>query len=175
MRRQHPFAGALLGALVALVALLAVPGLGISEPSTSHSLTPSDVFTTTEPEICAETNPNGALALPTQVDVAATSNLLVYFSAEWSGLEIISELLVSLGVKDESGPVASTPFEWGLSTNPGTHESGTLMWSFDNVEPGTYTVVADTRVDRVAGSHGGGTPSAVLENCALTVFVSPAA
>ena len=173
MRRQHPFAAALLGGFLVLLGVVAVPGLGLGEPTTSHSQTPSDVFTTTEPEICAETNPNGALAMPTHVDVAATSNLLVYLSFEFSGPEINTELLVSLLVNDESGFVAGTPFEWGLGTNPRMHDSGTLMWSFDNIGPGTYTVLADTRADRVPGPHGGGTPKAVLENCALTVFVNP--
>jgi hypothetical protein len=53
------------------------------------------------------------------------------------------------------------------------------MWSFDNVEPGVYTVFADARTDPVPGPAGGGNtnnnPSAVLGNCALTVFVNPVA
>jgi hypothetical protein len=58
------------------------------------------------------------------------------------------------------------------------------MWSFDDVQPGVYDalgvydVLGDARTDPVPGPRGGGNtnnnPTAVLENCALTVFVIPA-
>jgi hypothetical protein len=45
--------------------------------------------------------------------------------------------------------------------------------------PGVYEVLGDARTDPVPGPKGGGNtnnnPTAVLENCALTVFVIPAA
>ncbi len=151
------------------------------ETTTSHGVTPSDVFTSTEPEICAEVDTFGtAPILPTEVSVAATSNLLVYFSSEWSGLETDTELLLSFLVNDDAREfVVGTAFEWGLSNNPRLHDSGTVMWSFDDVQPGVYDVLGDARTDPVPGPRGGGNtnnnPSAVLENCALTVFVIPAA
>jgi hypothetical protein len=91
-----------------------------------------------------------------------------------------TELLLNLRVNDDSGnEVASTPFEWGVSNDPRLHDSGTVMWSFDDVGPGAYDVFADARTDPVPGAPGTGNtnnnPSAVLENCALTVFVIPAA
>jgi len=108
--------------------------------------------------------------------VAATSNLLVYFSTEWSGLETDTELLPLFSVNDDEGNfVVGTPFEWGLSNNPRIHDSGTVMWSFDAVQPGDYEVLFDARTDPVPGPRGGGNPTAVLENCALTVFVIPVA
>jgi hypothetical protein len=178
MRRTNPFVAALLGAAVAILALMAFPGLGMGEPATSHGLTPSDVFTTTEPEICADVDTFGidTNGMLTQVTVSETSNLLVYLSFDWSGLEPGTELLVSLGVNDdEDNFVDGTPFEWGLSNTPRLHDSGTVMWSFDGVQPGTYDVLFDARTDPVPGPRGGGNPTAVLENCALTVFVNPVA
>jgi hypothetical protein len=180
MQRTHPFATAVLGAVIAMIALVALPGLGIGETTTSHGGTPSDVFTSSEPEVCAEVDTFGtAPILPTEVSVAATSNLLVYFSSEWSGLEPDTELLLSFRVNDEAGDfVVGTPFEWGVSNDPRLHDSGTVMWSFDDVQPGVYDVLGDARTDPVPGPRGGGNtnnnPSAVLENCALTVFVIPA-
>jgi hypothetical protein len=101
---------------------------------------------------------------------------LVYFSSEWSGLDTGAELLLSFAVNDGAGNFfVGTPFGWGLGNNPRTHDSGTVMWSFDDVQPDVYDVHVDARVDPVPGPHGGGHPSAVLENCALTVFVVPAA
>jgi hypothetical protein len=179
MRRTSPFAAAVIGAVVALLALVALPGLGIGETTTSHGVTPSDVFTTTEPEICAEVDTFGtAPILPTEVSVTATSNLLVYFSSEWSGLEADTELLISFRVNDSAGNfVVGTPFEWGVSNDPRLHDSGTVMWSFNDVQPGFYDVAGDARTDPVPGPSGGGktnnNPTAVLENCALTVFVIP--
>ena len=181
MRRTHPLAAAMVGAVVGMIALVALPGVGIGEPTTSHGGTPSDVFTSSEPEVCAEVDTFGtAPILPTEVSVAATSNLLVYFSSEWSGLLADTELLLSFRVNDNAGEfVMGTPFEWGVSNNPRLHDSGTVMWSFDDVQPGVYAVLGDARTDPVPGPRGGGNtnnnPGAVLENCALTVFVIPAA
>jgi hypothetical protein len=47
------------------------------------------------------------------------------------------------------------------------------MWSFGDVPAGGYTVQVGARVDPIPGAQGGGSPSATLENCALTVFVIP--
>lgn len=174
--------------VAAIVAMLAVmfPGLGFGQTSTSHGVTASDVYTTTggkiEGEICAHVDTFGVPGpvLPTRVTVTEPSNLLVYFTSEWSGLETDTELLLNFMVKDDAGNfVVGTPFEWGVSNDPRLHDSGTVMWSFDDVEPGAYDVFMDARTDPVPGPSGGGNtnnnPAATLENCALTVFVSPVA
>ena len=182
MRRTHPLAVAVLGAVLALIAVVALPGLGIGETSTSHGVTPSDVYTTTGPpggELCAVVDTFGVPpVLPTRVTVGVPSNLLVYFTSEWSGLEADTELLINFRVNDDSGnEVVNTPFEWGVGNDPRLHDSGTLMWSFDGIEPGAYDVFVDARTDPVPGPPGGGNtnnnPTAALENCALTVFVIP--
>lgn len=172
---------AVVGAIVAVLGVMALPGLSIGQTTTSHGGSPSDVFTNTEPEHCAEVDTFGVRGpiLLTEVSVAATSNLLIYFSSEWFGLETDTELLLNFMVNDAAGDfVVGTPFEWGLSNNPRTHDSGTVMWSFDGVQPGVYDVFVDARTDPVPGPRGGGNtnnnPHATLENCALTVFVIPA-
>jgi hypothetical protein len=183
MRRLRAFRASTSVALVAtIVAILAVmfPGLGIGETTTSHGVMPSDVFGSTETEICADVDTFGrAPIMPTEVSVSETSNLLVYFTSEWSGLNTDTELLVTFRVNDGAGEVASTGFEWGLSNSGQGHESGTFMWTFDGIDPGVYSVFADARTDPVPGPRGGGNtnnnPSAVMENCAMTVFVVPTA
>jgi IPT/TIG domain len=144
-------------------------------------VSPIKVFTTTEPETCAQVDTFGTPPiLPTRVSAAVRSNLMVYFSSEWSGLQTDTELLLNFMVNDDAGNlVVGTPFEWGLTNNPRTHDSGTVMWSFDGVQAGVYHVFVDARTDPVPGPVGGGNtnnnPTAVIENCALTVFVNPVA
>ena len=177
MRRTNPLVAAALGAVFAVLAVVALPATGIGSPTTSHGGTPSGVFTTTEPEVCAVVGSEGSSAMPTQVTVGATSNLSISFSSERSGLDSVNtELLLSFFILDDEGKIVfETPFEWGLASNPRTHDSGTVMWSFDAVQPGTYDVFLGVRVDHVPGPVGGSNPTAVLENCALMVFVTPVA
>ena len=173
---------AVMAAVVSVLAVLALPGVGIGVTTTSHGLSPTDVFTSTEPEACADVDTFGeAPILPTQVSVSSTSNLVVYFTSEWSGFSASTELLLGFRVSDDSGnEVDNTPFEWGVSLDyPRLHDSGTFMWTFDGVEPGVYSVFVDARTDPVPGPPGGGNtnnnPTAGLGTCALTVFVVPVA
>jgi hypothetical protein len=154
--------------------------VGIGETTTSHGSSPSDVYTTTDPGICADVDTFGqAPILPTDVSVAAASNLLVSFTSELSGLEADTELLLSFTVTDDAGNFVVGMGEWGVSNDPRLHDSKTVMWSFDDVAPGDYDVFVDARTDPVPGPPGGGNtnnnPAAALEHCALTVFVVPAA
>lgn len=135
---------------------------------------PIEVFTNTEPEICAVVGTDGGTAMPTPVSVGTQSRLLVYFTSERSGFDTHTELLVTFEVLAGDNIVASTPFEWGnLGVALRGHTSGTVMWPFADVSPGNYTVRVGSRVDPLPGPLGGGTPTAALENCALTVFVIP--
>lgn len=89
-------------------------------------------------------------------------------------------MLLGFRVNDDAGnEVLNTGFEWGVSNDPRLHDSGTVMWSFDGVQPGVYDVFVDARTDPVPRPAGGGNtnddPSAGMGNCALTVFVIPAA
>jgi hypothetical protein len=64
--------------------------------------------------------------------------LVVYFTSEWSGFSADTELLINFRVNDDAGnEVESTGFEWGVSLDyPRLHDSGTFMWTFDDVQPG---------------------------------------
>jgi len=175
MRRTNPSVAAVLGAVVA-AAVVVLPGLVVGVPTTSHGGTPSDVFSTTEPVGCAEVDVDGVSAMPTSVTVDATSHLLVSFSAERSGIRGNNELLVRFDILQGGTVLESTPFEWGFSRTFKTHESGTVEWTFDNVAAGVYTVQVGARTDPAPpGPGGSGHPTSVMENCALTVFVTPVA
>jgi hypothetical protein len=179
MRRMNPFAAAVLGAVVALIALVALPGLGIGETTTSHGASPSDVFTNAETEVCAEVPfGEGSGAMFTPVTFDQESHLLVYFTFEGSGFGPRTELLLGPELEDEAGDVVQgRPFEWGFVGNAaGAHTSGTVMWTFEDVPAGSYIIAMTHRVETVpSGLPGGNEPSAVMENCVLTVFVNPVA
>jgi hypothetical protein len=173
-RSRASTAVALVAAVVAvLVVLMVFPGIGVGEPDTIAGGTPTAVLTNTEPEVCAVVDKNGTIAMPTPVVPGGVSDLLVSFTAEWSGFDTRTELLITFEVVGDDESFRSTPFEWGVSSNTRTHSSGTVMWSFGDVPAGGYTVQVGARVDPIPGAQGGGSPSATLENCALTVFVIP--
>jgi hypothetical protein len=113
--------------------------------------------------------------MQTDVVFREDSDLLIYSTSEFSGIDSRTELLLGFSVFDEVGLEASTPFEWGFVGNEArAHSTATVMWSFEDVPGGNYDVVLDARVDRLPGPPDLGSPSAILENCALTVFVIPA-
>lgn len=157
------------------LAVVALPVIAIAVTTTSHGGSPSDIYSTTEPEICAVVDVGGTSAMPTPITVDGTSHLLVSFSSERSGISGNNELLLTFDIFDSSGGlVAGTPFEWGFGRTFKTHESGTVEWTFNNVAAGTYTVQVGARMDPAPpGPGGSGDPTSVLENCALTVSVSP--
>jgi hypothetical protein len=165
------------GAIITLLALVAFPGIGIGDPTASHGGPPSDVYMQTEPapEPCARVPADGMFAMPQVIELAIPSHVVAYFTFEWSGLNAREFGLLNL-VLDGVGPGPNYEFTPTASTvNP----NGTVMWSFPNVQPGTHTVAVYAAVDDVDPIPGGtGQDSdlfAALENCALTVFVTPVA
>lgn len=167
--------------VAAVCAVVALPVLGVGQEATFHGASPSDVFMSVaqgESPVCAEIGfDSGAIAMPTVVQVGGLSHLLVYFTAEWGALGDREEGLLSIELlDDEGGVVSATPFEWGV---PGDavleRHATTVMWTFDNVSPGTYTVQANARVDPIPPGPGPshGRLGAGLNDCALTVFVAP--
>jgi len=164
---------AVVSATVAVLAVMAFPGISIGVPPTSRS--PSHVITNTEPEICGDVDRNGIGTMSTDVVFREASDLLVYFTGEFSGIDPNTELLLGFRVWDAVGLQASTPFEWGFVGNVrGAHSTATVMWSFADVPRDDYDVELSARVDPLPGP-GAGDNAAVLENCALTVFVIPVA
>jgi hypothetical protein len=176
VRRQHPLTSALLGGLVVLLGVLAVPGLGFGETSSFQGGSPSDVFMSTEPDVCNGGDPVGndppVALLPTTVEVGQDSHVLVYFASMWSGFERDSVLVRRVELFDGNGFFESSP-DFGVS--PGqVHSSGTIMWTFEDIDPGTYTVQVTAALYPENGAfitHG--SSGANLQSCALTAFVIP--
>lgn len=178
MRRLSvPRASTAVAVVAAIVAVLAVmfPGLGFGQTSTSHGGTPSDVYMTTEADVCHgdKIGTEDVVLLPTPVEVGQQSHVLVYFGSMWSGFEADSALVIRVEIFDGSGFSRVSP---GFSVNNGqVHGSGTVMWAFEDINPGTYTVQAVVALYPERGafiSHGDG---ANVQNCALTTFVNPLA
>lgn len=179
MRRPRASrAVAVVAAIVAVLAVMGFPGVSFGVPTTVHGVSPSDVFMNTEPEVCAEVDLAGSGLMHTAVTFDQDSHLLVYFTFEGSGFGTRTELLLGPEVADEAGDLfRGRPFEWGFVGNAASaHTSGTVMWTFEDVPAGSYFVSMTHRVETIpSGLPGGSHPSAVLENCALTVFVIPVA
>jgi hypothetical protein len=154
-------------------AVMVFPGVGIGAPTTSHGGSPSDVYMKTQPapEACVENiNPDSVTAFPLEIEVAATSHVLGYFTFDWTGLERGEAGLLNL-VLDGTGSGSQYEF---AKTRARINPNGTVMWSFPNVAPGAHTLAVFAWVDRI-GSNGDPNLLAGLENCSLTAFVMPPA
>jgi hypothetical protein len=163
--------------VLSIAFVLSVAGVAFGLSSTSHGGTPTDVYMTQDPQVCQPSEDRigteQAQLVPTTVNVAQQSHLLAYFGGMWSGFEPDSTLVLWFEIKDANGVSELSP---SFDVSKGlVHGSGTLMWTFDNVAPGTYTVQALAALFPQRGafiSHGNG---ANIQNCALTVFVNPVA
>ena len=72
-----------------------------------------------------------------------------------------------------SGAGPSNGVSWAMPPGP---TSGTVMWTFEDVPAGSYFAAMTARVETVPSQlPGGSQPLAVLEDCTLTVFVTPVA
>jgi len=164
-------AAAVVAAIVAVLGVMV--GVGIADPGESHGGSPTDVFMNTVEPSCTQADREGVHAMGTAVDFDQGSHLLVYFTSQWSGLNDDKELLLGFEILDVNGEVFRSPV-WADGTAQSTQGSGTVMWTFEDVPAGDYTVqmFAQVRTGSVP-AHAAGT-HALLENCALTVFVIPA-
>lgn len=159
---------AVVGALVAVLAVTAVPGVGIGDPTTTQGGSPSGVFMTKTSKICAAVDASGIDLMPTAVSFDADSHLLVYFTSEWGGLDAREEGLLGFEILDGTGNVFKrTPFEWSVAGSGIIRTDATVMWSFKDVPAGDYTVRMSARTDSDSNDSS-------LNDCALTVFVIPA-
>lgn len=161
--------------VISMAFVLSVAGVAFGLASTSHGGTPTDVYMTQDPEVCSPTGDKIGIEqvqlVPTTVNVAQQSHLLAYFGGMWSGFEPDSTLVLWFEIRDANGFSELSP---SFDVSKGlVHGSGTLMWTFDDVAPGTYTVQALAALFPQRGAfipHGDG---ANIQNCALTVFVNP--
>jgi len=174
-RHSTPRPSAAVAVVVAVVAVLAVmfPGLGFGDTTTSHGRVPSDVFMSTDPGVCNGDDPvrtEPASLLPTAVTVSGESHVVVYFTSTWSGFRTDTELVLRLEISGGNEFFESSP-DW--SSSPGSvHLTGTVMWTFEDIQPGNYTVDAAAFLAASAAALNGN-EGVNLQSCALTVFVTP--
>jgi hypothetical protein len=158
--------------VAAIVAVLAVmfPGLGFGQETIfSHGGTPSEVFMQTHPDTCLTAGPeDGQIALEQDFTLSQESHVLVYITFEWGRLNVSEDGHVNIRL-DGGGPFDDVE-PWRFSGTTTTRTSGTIMWTFNNVAASDHVVQMFARVTR-----SGGTPSADLNDCAMTVFVIPVA
>jgi hypothetical protein len=155
------------------------PGLGLGQTNGfPHGGTPSDVFMRSErfPDTCAPigVNTDGVTVMPLQVDVPVPSHLLAFFSFEFVGLDTHESAQVGPIVAGEE----ALTFSRFTGNQTGSHEGNMVMSSFPNVDPGTHTVEVSAAVAGNVPLPGGsvhGSLFATLENCSLTVIVTPVA
>lgn len=173
MRRPSaPRASTAVAVVAALVAVLTVmfPGLGFGQPTSVQGGSPSAVYMQKNPDICSEVIPDGVTVMEQEITLDEPSHVLAYFSFEWNELDReVGEIGFAL---DETGG----GFFGGLfGPPPFDATSGTVMWSFENVDAGQHTVTVQSFVIPIPGraelppSH----VSAFLNHCALSVFVTP--
>ncbi len=170
MRRTIPFVVAVVAAIVAMLAVMA--GIGIGQTTSSHGGTPSEVFMSTYDTkvVCnegGEVRKHRVRLVPTAVSVGEQSHVLAYFTATLSHYELNPELLLALQIEG-TDIVESSP-EW-IERGGGGHSTVTVMWTFQDIAAGDYTVRASARLPGLLA----GAPGANLQACALTVFVVPA-
>ena len=157
---------------VAVLTVMALPVAGIGQPTSSHGGAPSDVFMSTHSKKCVSVGRLGSTAMPTAIAVGADSHLIVNFTSEWGGLDQDAEGLLGLALIDAAGKVVkATKHAWSVAGAQATRTSASVMWTFKNVHAGDYTVQAFARVELPPHTRSG----ASLNDCALTVFVAPAA
>jgi hypothetical protein len=174
---------ALVLAVVVGAVLVAVPVAGISDILSLSGGTPSRVFMSVETpvdrfQLCPE-DPVGVEPVnfgPTIVEVDQTSHVLVYFTFTWTGTSKDAALVLSLQLEGEDFFAKSA--DWILAGTGGTqglvpHGTSTVMWAFDNVPPGDYTVHPTAQIGARQGAFSSGAQT-TLHSCALSAFVIPA-
>lgn len=171
---------AILLVLSTLIVLSVAGASAIALTTTSHG-TAGDVYTATDPDVCQKggdkIGSEQLEILPMTVEVAQKSHLVTYLGGMWSGFENDTALILWVELFNQNSGVSrlSPSFD---QINGVIHNSGTIMWTFENVDPGTYTVQGLVALFPVRGEfveHGvTDFTGANIQNCALTVLVNPA-
>lgn len=154
---------------VAVLAVMALPIIGIGQTTTIHGGSPSDVFVT-QPDSCHGEDPvrrRPAVMAPTPIDVSQPSHVLAYFTATISTRSKEAPA-ASLWLRITGIGVVETSEQWIHRLDRG-HSTVTVMWTFDAIASGEYTVHARTRLPALPPDQQGMN----LQACALTVVVTP--
>lgn len=162
---------AVVAAVVAVLAVVVFPGVGIGAITTSHGLSPSNVYTQTEPDVCLSAGADTSLAMEQAgINLVSESNVLVFFTTRWGRLNTHEEGLISMALDGAETEA------WNTAGNPATRVTETVQWTFAGVQPGSHDLQIFARIDPIPGfTQSLGNLSADLTNCALSVFVIPVA
>jgi hypothetical protein len=158
----------LLLVVVAVIAAMALPAIG--QVITSHGGSPSDVFMTTDRQECSGEDPIGrgaASLLPTPITVGGQSHVVATFTATVTNdNEPRPETVMRLRIEGTDFEASSPQF---IERGANGHSTVAVMWTFDSIAAGDYSVLARARLPGRRPSE----PGAVFQACALTVFVTP--
>ena len=148
---------------------MAIPVVAIGQPTSSVGGSPSNVYTQTHPDVCLSATNQTEVALQQEITIQSQSHVLVFFTTRWGRLGSGEEGSISFGLDQNE------TFGWNMPGSHITRTTQTPMWTFADVQPGTYMVRAFANVTQSSQfGNVGGRPSADLTECALTVFVNPA-
>jgi hypothetical protein len=154
---------------VAVLAVVALPVIGIGQTTTSHGGSPSDVFVT-QPDSCHGEDPvrrRPVVMAPTPIDVSQPSHVLAYFTSTISTRSREAPA-ASLWLRITGMGLVETSEQWIQRLDKG-HSTVTVMWTFDAIATGEYTVHARARLPALPQDQQGMN----LQACALTVLVTP--
>jgi hypothetical protein len=160
-----------LAIVLTVSAAVTLPIIAIGQPIISHGGPPSDVYTNVlSADVCNGGDPvrrTPVRMLPTPVNLAAESHVVAYFTSTLSrkrfpGNE--ASLLIRLS---KPGLVGQSP-PWIERVDPG-HSTVTVMWTFENMPSGNYTIRAIASVPGLGQDE----PGVNLQSCAFTVLVTP--
>jgi hypothetical protein len=172
MRRTIPYAVAVVATLVAVLAVMGVPGLSFGQGTVIHGGSPSDVYMLREPtqEGCVpdRVTIDGVSIMPLQIDLAEPSHVLVSFSFDVAGLDSNEKVVVGPRLDG-----SSDDFEWLFYGSSRESAPGSVTSVFPDQEVGTHYVDIYAELQSLHGYQG--RLDAGLGTCVLTVFVIPAA
>lgn len=156
-------------ALVAGIVVIAVPSVVMGAIISREGGPPTRVYMQKQPGESVWVDENGANVMEQQVDLGATSHLIVSFTSEWGRLDISEEALLSFYLDGESDTQ-----EWGIAGTRITRTSGTWTWVFYDVPAGSHTLQVSARIDATPpGSTQPREGSADANDPVLTVTVIP--
>jgi hypothetical protein len=177
MRRTIPF---VITAVAVIVGVLTVMvGVGIGQTGPHGTLAEAEVYMLGQGSLddvpCAEVPADGVGAMPLEFEVTKASHVLAYFTFAWEGLDLRELGVAHLELDGDGGGQSD---HWFRPAAPNFPVDGALMWTFPDVQadgnPHTVSVYAAVQAfPRASGAQS--SLFATMMNCALTVFVIPAA
>jgi hypothetical protein len=172
MRRTIPYAVAVVATVVAILAVMGVPGLSLGQGTVIQGGSPSGVYALQEPtqEGCVpgRVTIDGVSIMPLQVELTGPSHVLVSFSFEVVALDSHEKMVLTPRL-DGSGD----DFAWAFFGSSHEAAPGSVTLVFPDQATGTHDVDIYAEVQSPRGYQG--RLDASLGSCVLTVTVIPVA